>query len=748
MKHFLLLSIVCFHSLYLFGQNTESDTICDNLKFFISKPELMYEEEITSLIENNSIDICNDTNSIYLKAVSDVESRMIKTYLDPINLKDSILVNNNDTYNFLYFTEDNMPNICFDKSLTINFKDNIEIIYVDIRELPYKNQDTILFCIMDSLVLKAKPNVNDTTGFKFEWILDAEVFNEDSVILYSENAQTSVAILTFTDSDGCTLNKDTLILQSYEPPNVSALDTIRASNCKGFGSLSFQIDNTSEGLDLEYKIFNIKKQTTDTYNETIISNLAIGEYELQVSYKELEGCAVNIPFSITSNDTISLKLNLEKKDYCVGDNLTITSTKSDLVTAKYWSKKNSSDNIFIRNETFDLRDEYGIELKEQDIGKFFIKLQYNYVGNMVDCDSEVIDSIFVYPNPKPLIISEPDESAVCPSTELKLKVEELEGYTYEWKVLDNNDQIVEDKDTIPSTFSFEELAAEQTYTYSVIVTSEFQCSEFFENSIEVKEGVAIVFPKDIMQKDTICYGAKVLYANGSELIINQNFVFPYSDRDISIIQWFEGGIFSDNRNSECNKLDITIINDILPDGRIEPFGSDKFIFADENGVAAYENIEYQWFYIDLKEGKDSIYNNATERLIDCNASSNNCLFKAKEESKILGLNVSLRNCTNLIFYDQHNFFAGLVGINESENTNPFNLYPNLNQGTFNIQLSKPPTEPNSLAIYNVVGELVWLNKLTNQTTQRINLPNKETGVYFAVLKQNNHAIAQHKFIIH
>lgn len=268
---------------------------------------------------------------------------------------------------------------------------------------------------------------------------------------------------------------------------------------------------------------------------------------------------------------------------------------------------------------------------------------------------------------------------------------------------------------------------------------------------------------NFQQQDTLCEGTKLIYTNSENFIASSPFNGLFRDvkRKLSIVEWNTNGIFyerdTDINESTCSWISMALYeNKIAPNGILESFGnSNTIVFSDVDGSA--NHLNYQWFYIDLKEDTEFIYNeisNAKERIIDCN--NFDCIFAYETENngKVLGLEIydQRSGCTNLIFYDVFGLFPGLneisVGIPEVQTSRLFNLYPNINKGSFYIKFHETPNKPSQLTIYNLLGELWSSTNLGYQTIQQFEDPNLKAGVYFAVLKQTNQAVAQQKFIIH
>jgi hypothetical protein len=98
------------------------------------------------------------------------------------------------------------------------------------------------------------------------------------------------------------------------------------------------------------------------------------------------------------------------------------------------------------------------------------------------------------------------------------------------------------------------------------------------------------------------------------------------------------------------------------------------------------------------------------------------------------------------FVDKTNFYWNTSEVlsipNVEDNFTTHKIYPNPSNGTFNIQISN--TEPTSLKIFNLNGQLVYQNSLlSNKNELNLNLP---SGLYIAIINNNNSS-QTHKLII-
>ena len=97
------------------------------------------------------------------------------------------------------------------------------------------------------------------------------------------------------------------------------------------------------------------------------------------------------------------------------------------------------------------------------------------------------------------------------------------------------------------------------------------------------------------------------------------------------------------------------------------------------------------------------------------------------------------------FVDNTNFYwntSEILGTQDPFDKQSLTIYPNPSNGTFNIQLSH--TEPSSIKIFNLNGQLVYQNNLlSNKNELNLNLP---SGLYMVIMTNNNSS-QTHKLII-
>lgn len=85
-----------------------------------------------------------------------------------------------------------------------------------------------------------------------------------------------------------------------------------------------------------------------------------------------------------------------------------------------------------------------------------------------------------------------------------------------------------------------------------------------------------------------------------------------------------------------------------------------------------------------------------------------------------------------------------TGINETTNPNNISIYPNPNNGTFNVSF---PSQINnaSIEVYNSIGALVYKQEIINQENS-IELSNQANGLYFVKVVRENKIVGTRKII--
>ena len=90
-----------------------------------------------------------------------------------------------------------------------------------------------------------------------------------------------------------------------------------------------------------------------------------------------------------------------------------------------------------------------------------------------------------------------------------------------------------------------------------------------------------------------------------------------------------------------------------------------------------------------------------------------------------------------------------VGIEENNSLSKFNIFPNPNNGHFNIQVQTSQSEDININISNLVGQVVYSEKvsITNSLNKWLDLSHLEKGVYTITLENNNQSFMAKKVTI-
>ncbi|MBL0328360.1 MAG: SBBP repeat-containing protein [Bacteroidetes bacterium] len=85
-----------------------------------------------------------------------------------------------------------------------------------------------------------------------------------------------------------------------------------------------------------------------------------------------------------------------------------------------------------------------------------------------------------------------------------------------------------------------------------------------------------------------------------------------------------------------------------------------------------------------------------------------------------------------------------TGINEATNSNDISIYPNPNNGTFNISFASQIKNA-SIEVYNSLGSLVYKEEIANQENS-IELSNQANGLYFVKVMSENEIVGIRKVV--
>jgi len=102
-----------------------------------------------------------------------------------------------------------------------------------------------------------------------------------------------------------------------------------------------------------------------------------------------------------------------------------------------------------------------------------------------------------------------------------------------------------------------------------------------------------------------------------------------------------------------------------------------------------------------------------------------------------------RNCSRYSILD----IVIINSVGTANNQPEITIYPNPNQGTFNINFGSPLLSTTELSIYNTMGQKLYNSLLQNGTNQcMIELENKSAGCYYIHIKSADDIIVK-KFIV-
>jgi hypothetical protein len=75
------------------------------------------------------------------------------------------------------------------------------------------------------------------------------------------------------------------------------------------------------------------------------------------------------------------------------------------------------------------------------------------------------------------------------------------------------------------------------------------------------------------------------------------------------------------------------------------------------------------------------------------------------------------------------------------------IYPNPSSGIFNVEIPDLDNKQLTIKVYNILGSLIYTNKITGGEKQQINMSNKAAGIYFLSIESDNAVVLNKNLII-
>ena len=125
-----------------------------------------------------------------------------------------------------------------------------------------------------------------------------------------------------------------------------------------------------------------------------------------------------------------------------------------------------------------------------------------------------------------------------------------------------------------------------------------------------------------------------------------------------------------------------------------------------------------------------VYSICLSVTVSCGASSTTCdtnyIYKSTQSAQMIQVNVIA----------PPEIALGLV--NQTNESIDWSVYPNPNNGQFEIKMDGVTNGNVKIKVYSLIGQIVYETEVTNENmTKRINLDNISNGVYFIKLNSNN-----------
>jgi hypothetical protein len=124
-------------------------------------------------------------------------------------------------------------------------------------------------------------------------------------------------------------------------------------------------------------------------------------------------------------------------------------------------------------------------------------------------------------------------------------------------------------------------------------------------------------------------------------------------------------------------------------------------------------------------------------------------FKNDATTNKIKVNNSADSCCSYYYIDDVSVYSDSVtGINELKRDNEFNLFPNPNNGSMQLNYKIKPDSKGSLVIYDITGKLIVKYALESASNQlQINSGQLNNGIYLYHILVNDHAIKSDKLVI-
>lgn len=262
----------------------------------------------------------------------------------------------------------------------------------------------------------------------------------------------------------------------------------------------------------------------------------------------------------------------------------------------------------------------------------------------------------------------------------------------------------------------------------ITVTANNACGSSSPNTFSVVVNPLPLQPSSINGSVTVCDGSSQAYSVFSEAGVTYNWIFPVGWNQVAggttnsaeAIVGSTGGDIVVTPSNSCGDgssriLSVTV--NPMPDVTVNLSGNT--LTANQNGA-----INYQW--------------------LDCNSSFDSIVGETNQSfsptlSGSYAVVVDLNGCISQSVCE----VVTITSIDENKSSLGISIYPNPNNGTFNLKAEK---QLGKVEVLNVFGQVVFLENNTTLNQVQISL-NDATGIYFVRLTDENNMVYQIEKII-
>jgi len=673
---------------------------------------------------------------------------------------DTILtVNSNGQY---YFTTTSNINLCSSiNSVNINYKDNYAIMYNDTIEIG----DTIIACINDEVIVKARPDfsVNDINDYV--WNFDLPQIGNTLNFSSDISGEFSTTLTVSSGSSDCDYTFNSPVIKVIELPVITKenIDIPVYENCNSRETITIELPGSTTDFTYQLLKDNEPWQNQMPQAENFFDDVPTGlNYSIIINNGVCTDTSAffNItPANIRKPEIVITEMgNPVTNEICLGSEITFEIDDNDFTVMKWESSTGKSSGESPFSFVVSGSDELLVYL--------------SYVDEISNCRANDTIELKVNQLPNPTVVLTVGDNPIinfeiCEGEIFTLSTGDTMFVEYDWQLGDetSTEPMFTPVQNISSDLNYSLTVEDNKGCKSMEVTGLIKVEDKDDSAVQIQEE----FPASTSSNHTtkFCKGSKAIYKYKSDDEYEFN-IIPNGDNKIIthkngddkfiIIEWNTPAALTlkasgNTSTNRCTGNEISVIIDNeAPTGTIDRFGDSNTFIVNHND----ETIDsFEWFILDSED--EDIYipfgTMPTERIIDCESVVTefnfDCdfSFDSRNTTKVLGVEIKSGQCSNIIFYGGQNILDAPM---QESLINPlFYVHPNVNSGEFQLTLkSKNPQKKHQLSVYNISGQSIYNTAIQQTGSNFISIAKASPGVYLAVIKEGQQPIAQQKLIIY